>query len=152
MSLKFVATTTANGKKKRVLLSDLKVGPQKNGIAVRERVFPHWKCKQKKKRRKRAKKLRKWENVLASSFYQKSLANSSAKTKTASTKETQIKHNHKNETEVDYSPSRNQMENQKWLDIRVRHDNKLTSHDYWIYKRPYAIAWDHSKRRHYARV
>ena len=25
----------------------------------------------------------------------------------------------KNETEVDYSPSRNQMENQTWLDIRV---------------------------------
>lgn len=29
MSLKSVATTTANGKTKRVLLSDLKDGPQK---------------------------------------------------------------------------------------------------------------------------
>lgn len=67
---------------------------------------------------------------LASSFYQRSLANSSAKTKTTSTKETQTKHNYKNETEADYSPSRNQMENQTWLDIMVRHDNKLTSYDY----------------------
>ena len=49
----------------------------------------------KNKRRKRARKLRIWENVLASSFYQRSLANSSPKTKTTSTKEIQIKHNYK---------------------------------------------------------
>ena len=53
MSLKSPAITTANGKRKRVLLSDLKVGPQKNGIAVRERVFPHWKCKQRKGEKER---------------------------------------------------------------------------------------------------
>ena len=119
MSLKSVATATDNGNTKRVLLSDFKLGLRKMASQSENEFFHNENVSKKKKRRKRAKKLRKWENVLASSFYQRSLANSSAKTKTASTKETQIKHNHKNETEIDYSPSRNQMENQTWLDIRV---------------------------------
>lgn len=112
MSVKSVATTTANGKRKRVLLSDFKLGLRKMA-SQSENEFFHTENVSVKKTRKSAKKLRIWENVLASSFYQRSLANSSAKTKTVSTKETQIKHNHKNETEVEYSPSRNQKENQR---------------------------------------